>query len=430
MLNQYITACLITLSTIGYSQEFNTQFGSVKYKMNPDNTISYLGSNFHYKFKDFAQNLDISAKSTIYNLSYNNGIFVANFTNTTGENQSFVYSLKLKDFTFANQQNIKSFSYSHNDTQLNYVSAENPIIFKDYWNRNIATKNYLSINTKQLYGNFSNDYYAVNFDSGFYKIIRAHSTTQSENDLQYKDSTIFMKLVNFDDAKNQKDFIDISTKIFSLKCAKDIHAFAQMITFGNTTLAHDNNQNYVQSKVGEFSYKLAQNENKINYGFTYKGLSYNDKQWFFMSNLNKNLLVQIGSDGKIHAGNYDVKIKDTNISLKYTDKFDVYDFYFNQGVFSVYDNSFNMIGDSKTQYKNSTSIVINNPQYSFNIDAINDLWNLNFKANKEFNLAYLKDQKNNHISLSDVSKYGTITLGYNLDKDKIDRLGVNFNYKF
>ena len=79
MLNQYITACLITLSTIGYSQEFNTQFGSVKYKMNPDNTISYLGSNFHYKFKDFAQNLDISAKSTIYNLSYNNGIFVANF---------------------------------------------------------------------------------------------------------------------------------------------------------------------------------------------------------------------------------------------------------------------------------------------------------------------------------------------------------------
>jgi len=434
MLNKNITICLISLSTIGYSQEFNTQFGSVQYKINPDNTISYLGSNIHYKFDQFAYKVDMNNKSTIHNLSYNGDFWSINLNKITGENPAFVSSFKFKDFSFVDQQlmnqQIRSFSYSSKGTKLDYISAKNPLTFKDYWNRNILSKNYFSMNYKGGSAKFIDDYYDVNLNFGPINLLRAHSNTQSENNLQYKDKTISLKWSNFDNTKNQKDFIDVSSKTFSLKSVNDANISAQMLTFGFTTLAHNDSQNYVQSKLGDLSYKVAQNKNQIDYGFTYKGLSYNNKQWFYTFTPNKDLSFQIGSDGKIHNTTYNVKIKDTNVSLKYTDKFDVYDFYFNQGVFNVYDNSFNMIGSSNTQYKNSTSIMINNSLCSFNIDAINDLWNLNFKANKEFSFGYLKDQKNNHINLSDASKYGTITIGYNVDKEKIDRLGVNFNFRF
>jgi hypothetical protein len=434
MLNKNITICLISLSTISYSQEFNTQFGSVQYKINPDNTISYLGSNIHYKFDKFAYKVNMDNKSTIHNLSYNDAVWSINLNKITGENPAFVSSYKFKDFSFVDQQlmnqQIRSFSYSSKGTQLDYISAKNPLKFKDYWNRNIFSKSYLSMNYKGGSAKFIDDYYDVNLNFGATNFQRAYSNTQSENNLKYKDKTISLKWSNFDNTKNQKDFIDVSSKTFSLKSVSDVNINAQMLTFGFTTLAHNDSQNYVQSKLGNLSYKVAQNKNQIDYGFTYKGLSYNNKQWFYTFTPNKGLSFQIGSDGEIHNTTYNVKIKDTNVSLKYTDKFDVYDFYFNQGVFNVYDNSFNMIGSSNTQYKNSTSIMINNSLCSFNIDAINDLWNLNFKANKEFSLGYLKDQKNNHINLSDVSKYGTITIGYNVDKEKIDRLGVNFNFRF
>jgi hypothetical protein len=435
MLNKTnLTICLISLSAISSAQEFNTSFGSVKYKINSDNTISYLGSNVHYKFSDFAYKVDMNNKSTTHNLSYSSNLFNANFTKTTGENPAFVSSFKFKNFSFVDQQlmnqRIQSFSYFNKDLQLDYISAQNPIITKDYWNRNISSKNYLSMNYKGSSGKFIDDYYAVNLNFGPINLLRAHSKTQSENNFQYKDSVISVKWSNFDNTRNQKDFFDISSKIFSLKSAKDMNINAQVLSFGNTTLAHNDSQNYVQSRIGDLSYKLAQNKDKIDYGIAYKGLSYSNEQWFYTSNLNKNLSVQFGSDGKIHQANYNAKFKDTNISIKYTDEFDLFDFYFNQNVFSIYDNSFNMIGNTKTQYKNSTSIALNSSRYSLNVDAINNMWNFNFKANKEFNFGYLKDQKNNHINLSDISKYGTITIGYNIDKEKIDRLGVSMKIEF
>ena len=33
-----------------------------------------------------------------------------------------------------------------------------------------------------------------------------------------------------------------------------------------------------------------------------------------------------------------------------------------------------------------------------NFDAINDLWNLSFKANKELGVGYLRDQKQNYLN--------------------------------
>jgi len=212
MLNKNITICLISLSTIGYSQEFNTQFGSVQYKINPDNTISYLGSNIHYKFDQFAYKVDMNNKSTIHNLSYNDAFWSINLNKITGENPAFVSSFKFKDFSFVDQQlmnqQIRSFSYSSKGTKLDYISAKNPLTFKDYWNRNILSKNYFSMNYKGGSAKFIDDYYDVNLNFGPINLLRAHSNTQSENNLQYKDKTISLKWSNFDNTKNQKDFIN------------------------------------------------------------------------------------------------------------------------------------------------------------------------------------------------------------------------------
>lgn len=424
----------MAFSTLSYAQEFNTQFGSVKYKINPDNTITYLGSTLNYKFKDFAFANSTSNSLNTQSLSYSNKNLSANFSRTYGSSNSFVSSLKFGDFSIVDQQlvnnRVQSFSYLRNNISLDYISAENPIAFKDYWNRNITSKTYYAVNFEHFRGKMLDNYYNVGFNFGAVNLQRAYSNTQSENNLQYKDKQISVKLSNFDNTKYQKDFIDVSYQGYNFKSASDANLNAQMLTFGNTTIAHNQTQNYVQSKSGDVTFKVAQNKDDIDYSVNYKGLSYNDKQWFYTASPNKNLSLQIGSDSKIHNVNFNSKLGNTNLSLKYTDKFDVYDFYFNQNIFSIYDNNFNMIGNSKTQYKEATNLSLSNSNYVFNFDAINDLWNLSFKANKELGVGYLRDQKQNYLNVTDNSKYGNFMAGYNFNTSRLDKLQVSMNWKF
>jgi len=431
MVRVNLTILLAVLSTLGYTQEFKTELGTVKYKTNPDNTISYLGLNFHYKHNGLFYQSNTDEKSFEHSLSYSDKLWTLNFSNATAGNTTL---LKFKNFSFTEKQSanqkMRTIAYTNKDIQVDYVSAQNPFVTKNYWGSDVTTKSYFSINHKSFSGKFIDNYYTADLKIGPVTLQRARSDIQSENNFRYKDGDLSAHLSDFYGEKLKKHFVEISSKAITIKSVSGTNVNAQMLAFNNITMAHGDSQDYIQAKSGEWSYRLTRDEKKINYGIDYRGLTLNGKQWMYSRKINKNLFTQLESSGKINNASYELNTKGFNLSLKYADSLSVYDFFLNHAAFNVRDNSFDIIQDSEVRRKRSATVAIGNSLYSLKSDIINDLWNFNFRANKELTIGYLKDLKNNHISVSDISRFGNGTLGYNLDKRRIDKLALNFSFKF
>ena len=346
------------------------------------------------------------------------------FLPTISYGQDFATSLGSFKYTASNNTiYVKEFTLKDKSERFSYTRDLSPDI-----NQSFSAKFGNFSFTEKDSKIFKSDF--VGFKNKDFSLGYLHSntSTQSDNEYSYANKSISLSIIDFQDKSYSKHFLGFKNKDIDFKSVSDKGLNVQSVAFGATTIAHDIQNTYIQSKYKDLSWKISSGT-ELNYSFSYKSFSYNDKQWFY-GYKNKSFYTQFGSDYRIHNLNYNTKIGDSNLVFKYTDKFDVYDFYFNQTVFNVMNNNFNMIGKSKTTYKESTSLNISNNKYSLNADAINDLYNISLKLNKTSSVGYLSDQKGKYFTVGDNSKAGVVNIGYNLELCRIDTIHLGLSYKF
>jgi hypothetical protein len=89
-----------------------------------------------------------------------------------------------------------------------------------------------------------------------------------------------------------------------------------------------------------------------------------------------------------------------------------------------------MIGNSRSQFKDSFSFSLVNPKFNFASDVINDIYAITFKDSGSFVLSAIKDQKQNFVGLTNSSRIGNIGIQYNMNTNMFDRFYYNYVIKF
>ena len=198
----------------------------------------------------------------------------------------------------------------------------------------------------------------------------------------------------------------------------------------NTIIAHGNTESFIQSKYDDLEYRIASSADKLNYDFKLKNFGIRNGDTYGIISPVKNLDIKASRENGLEQVAYNATMDETKLALKYNNQFDISDFYFKQNVFSVYDNSFSMIGNSRTQFKESFSFNLNNPKFSLNSDVINDIYAFSFKNSNNLSFSMLKDQKQNFLNLANTGKNLNFGIRYNMNTSMFDGFSFNYTQKF
>jgi hypothetical protein len=408
---------------------FTLPMGSVKYKFNEDGSANYLGTTFNYNLGCLNYKSEYTNKTNVQNLGLNYKKFSLNFQEINSDHPSYLTTLKFDNFYFSDQKlstmRVDSLSYSSDKYKINYIISDKAASSINFWKQTYFTKSILDFQNRILSFKIMDHYSEQTLAYKNIKIQFADSPTQKEKDFSYAFKDLSIIDSKYSNNSYNKNFLEVKSKTFDLKTVNDKGLNAGILTYGNTIVAHDNKDNFIQSNLGKAIYKISEIGGNKSFSLNYQNLTYNDKQWYYNFIVNKSINAQFSSN-KIHAVNYAIKYKDMILSCHYTETYNIYDFYFNQSVFSPYNNNYNAIGKSNINYKKSCLFSISNPNFSFNYDRINNMFALNYKNI----VSFTRDQKGDYLSLQNTKKLGSISYGYNFTKHKLDKFQFIYSFKF
>ena len=182
--------------------------------------------------------------------------------------------------------------------------------------------------------------------------------------------------------------------------------------------------------MNNLEYRISDNSGHTNYDVKLGNIGVRDGNAYGVVMPIKNVSVKASSQNGVEQVSYQANVNKTNISFKYNNQFDVYDFYFRQNAFNVYENSFAMIGNNRSQFKDSFSFSLVNPRFNFASDVINDIYAITFKDSNSFVFSAIKDQKQNFVGLTNSSRIGNFGIQYNINTNLFDRFYYNYVIKF
>jgi hypothetical protein len=383
----------------------------------PKNTIGITFRGATFTSEDFNRNevqnvfaskLLISQRNT---LSYKQKDLSLSMSKTTG-------NISYDSYSFANKK-----------IKVDYVSSESPLMMLDAWNRPYASKTQLSLKLPSIEAKIMDNYDDVLYSSKNLSIRSINHLSRSENTLNYFIKGNSVSYTNFNDGYS-KNFLNVSGKDYKLKMASDDDTSISQLEFKGTTIAHGDDQSFIQSKIGKMEYRLSDGVDDLNYDVKLGNLGVRNGEAYGVVQPIKNFSIKASSENGMEQASYSSMIGNTNVSLKYNNQFDVYDFYFKQNAFSVYENSFSMIGQSRAQFKDSFSFSLVNPKFNLSSDVINDIYAVMYKNSNNFSFSMIKDQKQNFMSVTNSGRLGSFSAQYNMDTHLFDRFAFNFSVKF
>ncbi len=469
MLKSSNTILFTLIASLSQSQgtDLSLPFGKSCFTIDANKKVNWAGSNMKYDFGNlkyagtFANNSQVhnfQAKLSDVSMSYTSsapkntvGISYRGFTFTSedfnrNEVQNVFASKVLVDnkntLTYQQKQlslsmsktigrnfNYNNYVINTKNAKLDYVDSEKQLVMTDAWNRPFASTTSLQVQSPNFTAKFMDKYNDVQYTSKGFAVRNIQHPTRSENSLNYTTKSYNLSYTQFNDGYS-KNFLNVSGKDFKFKMANDGETNIAQLETKNTTIAHGNNQSFVQSKVDKVEYRVSDNQGNINYDVKLGNIGVRDGEAYGIVSPVKNVAVKASQENGVEQVSYNASINKTNVSLKYNNQFDVYDFYFRQNAFSVYDNSFTMIGNTRSQFKDSFSLSLVNPKFNFASDVINDIYALTFKNSNNFVFSMVKDQKQNFLGLTNTGKFGNLGVQYNMNTHMFDRLSFNYVVKF
>jgi len=430
----FTTLITILTATIAFSQQYNlsTPYGQSLLNIDENKNVHLLNSKMSYDlgFMSYQMNytpaltshqIGLSLYGTKMNINQDT-VFKNhwNETMTTKHGYEFLsqnltyrsydkyneFGIKFNKFTYQNfSENKKQehdFLYTDKHTTfafqrlLNNQHKEDNLVLTDK-NMSVAFKETLDGQRKE------NDY-----------VIKDKNWTLTDSD--YYNSY-------------HKNFLNFTSKDLNFKTANDSGVSINTLDYKGTTVGYGQGESFIHSKFQNVEYKLSYSPAGTDYEFKYRNIGFRDNQllisWTPLRFLNVQTLNR-----KVTNVDYNFKRKDQTLTLKYNNQFDIYDFYFNQNAFSVYDNKYKLIGNSKSKYKEAMNALYSDNKYSFKTDIINNMYSVSFKMSKTLTANYIKDQTKREMCLGYSSGLGTIGLGYNLLNHKVDTLNAKLSFKF
>ena len=436
--------------TVDKNQKVNWAGTSLNYDMG---NLKYAGSfvnnsqvhNFNMKMNDLSMSYSSSAPKNVVGLKFRGFTFTSEDFNRN-EMQNVFASKVLVDNknTISYQQkqlsmsmsktigrnfNINSYNLQAKDTKLEFIESEKPLAMMDAWNRPYASTTSASVQFANLSFKSMDNYQDLQYNAKGLNFRRIVHPTRFENSLKITNKNYSLNYTEFND-KYTKNFLDVTSKDFKFKMANDGETNISQLETKNTVVAYGNEQAYVQSKVNNLEYRISDNSGHTNYDVKLGNIGVRDGNAYGVVMPIKNVSVKASSQNGVEQISYQANVNKTNISLKYNNQFDVYDFYFRQNAFNVYENSFAMIGNNRSQFKDSFSFSLVNPRFNFASDVINDIYAITFKDSNSFVFSAIKDQKQNFVGLTNSSRIGNFGIQYNINTNLFDRFYYNYVIKF
>jgi hypothetical protein len=418
------------MGNLKYAGSFvnNSQVHNFNIKMNELN-MSYSSSSpknvVGLKYRGFTFTSEDFNRNEIQNV-FASKVLVDNKNTLTYQQKQLSFSMSK---TLTRNFNINSYNLQTKNTKLEFTNSEKPLVMLDAWNRPYVSTTSASVQFANLSYKSMDNYEDFSYNSSGLNLRRIVHPNRSENALKFSAKSYSVNYIEFND-KYSKNFLDINSKDFKLKMANDGETKISQLETKNTVIAHGNDQTYIQSKANNLEYRLSDDHGKTNYDVKTGNIGVRDGQVYGVVTPVKNLSVKASSENGVEQVSYQATLDKTNISMKYNNQFDVYDFYFKQNAFNVYENSFTMIGNSRSQFKDSFSFSLVNPKFNFASDVINDIYAITFKDSGSFVLSAIKDQKQNFVGLTNSSRIGNIGIQYNMNTNMFDRFYYNYVIKF
>ncbi len=331
--------------------------------------------------------------------------------------------------TIGRNFNINAYNLQAKDTKLEFIESEKPLVIMDAWNRPYASTTSASVQFANLSFKSMDNYQDLQYNAKGLNFRRIVHPTRFENSLKITNKNYSLNYTEFND-KYTKNFLDVTSKDFKFKMANDGETNISQLETKNTVIAYGNEQAYVQSKVNNLEYRISDNSGHTNYDVKLGNIGVRDGNAYGVVMPIKNVSVKASSQNGVEQVSYQANVNKTNISFKYNNQFDVYDFYFRQNAFNVYENSFAMIGNNRSQFKDSFSFSLVNPRFNFASDVINDIYAITFKDSNSFVFSAIKDQKQNFVGLTNSSRIGNFGIQYNINTNLFDRFYYNYVIKF
>ena len=462
-----ISIILFAAVTKAQSTDLSLPVGKSTFTIDANKKVNWAGSNLNYNLGSLKYSGAFSNTSQVHNFNATLSNVTMNYVSSLPKNTIGIAYRGLKftseDFNRNEVQNVflskilvenkNTFSYQQKDLSLSvskttgknfdynaysfankkikieYSDANAPLVMVDAWNRPYASKTLATFRGPSGEIKLMDNYSDILYSSKNLSIRSVNQIKRSENTLNYTFSGHNLSYTQFSDGYS-KNFFNASGKDYKLKMANDgSTSIAQLETKG-TILAHGDDQSYIQSKVGGMEYRLSDNSGDFNYDVKLGNLGVRDGEAYGVLQPIKNVSIKASAENGVEQASYSTTIAKTNLSFKYNNQFDAYDFYFRQNAFNVYENSFSLIGQSKAQFKDSFSLSLANPKFNLSSDVINDIYALVYKNNNNFSLSMIKDQKQNFLGITNSGKYGSLSAQYNMNTHLFDRFTFNFLVRY
>ena len=419
----------LDIGKLKYDGTFNkgSQLHNFNFKLNdmymsyassmPKNTIGIKYRGFTFTSEDFTRN-------ELQNV-FSSKILVNNKTSLAYKDKD----LSLSILKTVGSADISSYSLQTKNLKADYTAATRPLVTVDAWNRPIATSYLSNLQIDNLTGKFMDDYTDFQYKNNNFSLKSITTPKREENSFNYTNKNYSLSFVEFNDGYS-KNFLNFLSKDAKFKLVNDGKDLVSQLELKDTTIAYGNSQSFIQSKVDDLEYRIANANNQWNYDFRLKNIGVRDGSTYGVVSPIKNLNIKASGENGVEQIDFNTKVDDTKVTLKYNNQFSIYDFYFRQNAFNIYENSFSMIGRSKTDFKDSFSLNLSSPKFSMTSDVINDLYSMSFRNTNNLTFTVLKDQKQNFLSLANTGKNINFGIQYNVLTNMFDRLSFSYSIKF
>jgi len=419
---------------------FDMSLGNFKLQDNKTNTLDsknilFTGKKLTAYYKESKSKTygnTIGLNYLNFNFSHDNyqtptsiGIQTAKFLLINKTDYSYInkdFNFKFSDMNTYNQL-VKEYSFQTKKINADFLSSQTKFTALDYWKNSIRTIYSLSMNYDKLSTKFMDKYQEYNFTNNVIGLKSINGAYQNEQDLSYSSKKLSFSESKYDYNNIRKNFFDIKSGIYEYQMAKDQKTIS-MLTTGNTITAYGNDQKYIQTKFKDLSFKYSDFNKNRDYDISYKYFGLRDG--IITTNYEYKGVKTTFVGQELETITANENFKSYKVNAVYSNKFDIFDFYFNQKVFSVYDNSYKFLSRTSSVYKKTLAVNIINNKLAATSDLINNIFSVSYK-NKNYTTSYTKNQKQDLINLSFNGNY---SMEYNAQLRKIDKLTATYEFKF
>ena len=421
---------------------FKFDLGALKYSGNYGKNSQL--HNFNFKISDMLMSYGSSVPKNTIGIQYKGFTFTSeDFTNGEIQNMfsskifvdmknSFSYQQKNLSLAYTKTSgrfDVNSLSLQSKNNKLDYTESDKPLLMLDAWNRPYTSKTATNLQLTNLSARLMDTYTDIQYKDKNFGFRSIDHPTRSENSLNFATKNYSLAFTEFNEGYS-KNFLNLTGKDFKFRMVNDEDNNISQLESKNTIIAYGNTESFIQSKYDDLEYRIASSADKLNYDFKLKNFGIRNGDTYGIISPVKNLDIKASRENGLEQVAYNATMDETKLALKYNNQFDISDFYFKQNVFSVYDNSFSMIGNSRTQFKESFSFNLNNPKFSLNSDVINDIYAFSFKNSNNLSFSMLKDQKQNFLNLANTGKNLNFGIRYNMNTSMFDGFSFNYTQKF